>query len=137
MAPSTCLAFLLLVGAALNASSVARRRDLRPLTLGAAGGVLLLAAMPLAGRASPWDALLLRAVDAHPGVGQGAMSVTTAGLLCITCLALAIRGQTGCWLYTAVVGVASTFLLGYLYGAPLLYQGPTIPMALPTAAAFV
>jgi signal transduction histidine kinase len=136
MAPSTCVAFLALVGAALHASSVARRRALTAPTAAAVGLVVLLAALPLLGRPSPWDALLLQAAGVRPAAGEGAMSVTTAGLLCVTSLALAVRGQTACWLYTAMLAVASTFLLGYLYGAPLHYRGPIIPMALSTALAF-
>jgi len=46
--------------------------------------------------------------------------------------------QTAASILSAIVMIiGSVVILGYLYGTPLLYGGTTVPMALPTAIAFV
>jgi PAS domain S-box-containing protein len=80
------------------------------------------------------------------GLPVGRMSPLTAWAFLLAAAALLLplipldRGRLGprlsAGLALAVVLIGLVVLLGYSLGAPLLYGGPTIPMALLTAAAF-
>lgn len=67
-----------------------------------------------------------------------AFVVASLGLILLTGQATVrlVRDAAG-MIGLVVIALGTTFLLGYLFDAPLLYGGPTIPMALNTALSFV
>lgn len=150
MAPSTAWLLLLLSGALF----LGRRRPALPTTLGFAilalsctvlvtivviGRTLLEFELPL----EQW----LAPTSAQVGdIPAGRMSPLTAGVFLSISLALLCQlprfGQRWLWRQTSALCALLTLLTGlavllsYWAGAPLLYNGRTIPMALPTAIAF-
>ncbi len=90
------------------------------------------------------DALLLRATAAMHRGSLGAISPVSAAGLLLLGTALAVPSDAARWkrqlaaLLAAVAGLAGAlFVSGYAFGTPLLYGGPTIPLALTTALALL
>ncbi len=146
MAPSTALLFLAFGGAlCLRArpplDSPAHRLGARIGDL-AAGVALALLVLGALGIRLPVERLGLT-LSCNPGVPVGHMSpVTAVCFLLAACAARSSAGTpaTGTWrgllgfgAAAVLLGIAFVFVLGYLYGRPLLYGGKTIPMALSTA----
>ena len=151
MAPSTGLAFLLLGASLFLQVRVPGRPAVAAAGAAAAGVVFVLAGLKLveffAGFPLSIEAFLLRDGGTFGGVPAGRMSPITAGaFLMASSAALLVRrdrrgarGRTA-WAAGAATGVLAVMLvvlLGYLYGEPLLYGGGIIPVALPTAGAFL
>lgn len=148
-APNTALAFLLL-GSALAWSAIARvpaaLRTLRVASMAVA--VLAAATLADAGLGSPWgvDQWVIPVSGRLGRFPLGAMSpVTAGGLLAVACATGVLAGAS---LTPRRATSAATFgllaaalgaivVLGYLYGAPLLYGTGTIPVALATGFAFL
>ncbi len=154
VAPTTAVAFLLL-GAILSVHS------LRPWQGGsrvlAAGTSALVSAYGLIKFAMLWTGLdLPLETFLYPtpamlgGVPTGRMSPATGALFLMTgigiCLVLlragkeprdTTKGDVAGVLGGLVAAAALTFLLGYLYGSPLLYGSGIIPVAILTAAGFL
>ncbi|MBU1229430.1 MAG: hypothetical protein KKA55_05700 [Proteobacteria bacterium] len=155
MAPSTAIVFLVLGGMVLLRSAAG------PMVPGprASSAVLLLLGavvlLNLVGRLLGLDAGLLdlffRQVSAWAGVSHTRMSPAAALLLLLSVAAswplswrrggrpaplpglLRFAGLLG----AAVALLGSVFLLGYVFGMPLLYHASVVPMARSTALAFL
>ena len=157
MAPSTGLC-LLVLGLALYAHSRApASRRVRACALGAIGLVALI----LVGKLVAWltdvplgfEELLIRHPEAFGRVRRGRMSPITAGCFAATGLALLLlvagpgsrgaqpgapRGrQAAAGLASLAILTMAVVTLGYIYGSPMLYGASVIPVALPTAVAFL
>jgi signal transduction histidine kinase len=149
MAPNSAVCFILLgtALAVIPAEEVSRVRQ--SIAAAAAAIPALLVAFRLVEYAFSFDlgvhALFLRAPSERVGVAPvGRMALYTAltfeaASLCTLVRAFRPRrpaldcvGLGG----LAVVACGAVFGLGYLYSAPLLYGGPSIPMALNTAISF-
>jgi PAS domain S-box-containing protein len=148
MAPATAVAFVL-VSAALLAIPFVPRTAMRNGVRAAAGVVFVFACMGLlefAGNAgvSDWEARLIGQFGTFGRVPLARMSPLTAttfalvglGLGCLTSARSALRDLGGV-LGGLTLIIGSTVALGYAYGAPLLYGGQVIPMALTTGLAFM
>src|SRR3989304_401935 len=150
MAPSTALAFLLLGGALFCYARWPAQRLSRRFALAAVSLASLLALLVLAQFISGIDLgveqALARTNELFGRAALGRMSplTATAFLLENAALFILLIGQR--WpnapiaaALLAVIATAINFvvLAGYAYGAPLLYGGTNIPVALPTAIAFV
>ena len=144
MAPSTALAILALGGTLVL---TARRRSPRLATVVSllvlvVSGVKL--ALFVAGLPPVIDALLVPAPAPFGGVSTGRMSPLTALALVLAGLSLLFVGRPYRRRAVDAVGVALALglallglvvVLGYCYGAPPLYGGSVVPMALSTALA--
>jgi len=151
MAPSTALGFILLATALARHVRAPDRRVSKAYGFCAAGIVLLISALILveflAQVPSGIERFLLKAPGHFEGVLTGRMSPITAlgfllsgGALLLRLLAPAHsqRGQVqAAALASLVVLMMLVVLAGYLYGTPLLYGATIIPVALPTAIAFL
>jgi PAS domain S-box-containing protein len=149
MAPSTALAFML-VGSALITLACDPQAIARELVRGAALLVFVLATIKviefLSGATiiNVEAALIARPGQFH-GVPLARMSPVTAvalalcgiALVCLTGIAAARVRHAGGLLGSIVGLIGVTVVLGYSYGAPLLYGGTVIPMALTTGIAFL
>jgi two-component system, NtrC family, sensor kinase len=150
MAPNTAIGFLLLGIALVAMPDDFHGRWRRATGCAAAAVVVLLASVRLV----EYTLLFQFDVDAWflrgPGdrIGQaptGKMALLTAitfELASVSALILAASGRqavrdVGGALGSIVAMSGATFALGYLYAAPLLYGGTSIPMALNTAIAFL
>jgi PAS domain S-box-containing protein len=148
MAPNTALTFLLL-GSSLVA--LARRSKSATLLARCAGLLtVLLACARLVEYAAAADLSVDQWVFNFPGgrlglapVGKTAFFTAATFLLSGVALLLLTSSGQPWWAnniargLSVIVGfIGLAFLLGYLYGAPLMYGGQSIPMALNTAAAF-
>jgi serine phosphatase RsbU (regulator of sigma subunit) len=143
MAPSTALGFSIL-GAVMALQTTHRVRN-------SMTGVLIVAVAFVAGgklieffggASLGWDEMLVADPTLFGAVRKGRMSPITALNFLLTCFALVAltRPSWRRWASRAaavVLGISFLVLLGYLHGTPLLYGGHIIPVALPTAAAFV
>ena len=142
MAPVTALELMLLASALMLEARrpSPRRTGAAALLVLTATGFALVA--PLAGLPAWPDSLLVPNPGTFGGVPTARMSPLTAvalllaslGLLCISAgprfrAAVALGGPLGS--IVSLVGVVVA--LGYGYGAPLLYGGAVVPMALSTA----
>ena len=148
MSPSTALAFLLLSSGVFSHARWSAHRLSRGFALAAAGlpallGLLVLASF-FAGVDSEVEWLLSRTNELVGPVPLGRMSPLTAAALLAESAALLLLLRVTRWRFAAsmaalfaVLGMAVglVFLVGYVYGAPVLYGGTTIPIALPTALA--
>jgi signal transduction histidine kinase len=149
MAPSTAIGFVLLSG-----TLIAHAFHARPATgnaaRAAAGLVSLLAVIKLVEFFTGAAVLNLEAVLVAPPGEFGAVplarmspltSVTFLGaglaLVLLARSSTTAARDTGGILGGLVALAGATVVLGYLYGAPLLYGGRIIPMALTTALAFM
>ncbi len=151
IAPSTSVCFILL--AVVIAAVLERRaRPLRPIALAIAGLVALFGLLEVPGHFTGLDLNLedwLVPPAGHLGsVPMARMSPGTGALFLVAGIAtilfteaehrpgaLRLRGYAallGCSVFLA----GTTFVLGYVYGTPLMYNGSTIPVAAPTALAF-
>jgi PAS domain S-box-containing protein len=154
MAPSTAVAFLLL-GAILSARSRGPFKGTGRLP--AAGIAMLVSAYGLVkfvvlwtGMEIPLESLLYPSPRMLGGVPTGRMSPATGGMFFLAgtgvCL-LVLRGGKGNRdkplgdiagsLGSLAAAASLTFILGYLYGSPLLYGSGIIPVAALTAASFL
>jgi PAS domain S-box-containing protein len=155
MAPSTALCFVLLSAVLLCRQWPAGDRSVRRVWRALAGIVLLaglaivlqsalVSARTVALDIEQW---VVPASLSEQGYVVGRMSPLTALLFALlssaTLLSLPIRdvdrgrdrlAQSAA---TVVLVVASTLVVGYWYGAPLLYGGPITPVAVTTAIAFI
>ncbi|MBI5082983.1 MAG: hypothetical protein HZB13_00065, partial [Acidobacteria bacterium] len=150
MAPSSALAFLLLSSGVFSHARGPGRPLVRSFELAAAGlpallGLLVLA-QSFAGFDSGVERLLSRTNEQLGQVRLGRMSPLTAVTFLLEGAALMLLLRATRWRFAAAAAAlfASTgaainlvVSLGYSYGVPLLYGGATIPVALPTALAFV
>lgn len=143
MAPSTALAFTLLGWVMLLRGHPQFRR---PIAL----VMLLVVGIVAAGKLLEFFSGVSLGVEewlvADPAmfgeVRTGRMSPITALnflLICVAILAL-LKGRLRLWAGPAaavVLAISSVVVLGYMHGTPLLYGGTIIPVALPTAVAFI
>ena len=150
MAPSTALAFLLLSGALFSIAHLPLLRSGRPFALTAVSIVLLMGLFVLVqlifGINFGVEQVLFRTNELLGSIPLGRMSPLTAIAFLLEGAALLILLIGGRWrnvssavalLAAAATAINTIVLIGYLFGAPLLYGGTTIPVALPTAIAFV
>jgi PAS domain S-box-containing protein len=149
MAPATAAAFVL-VSAALIAVASGTGTAARTVARVVAGVLFTFAAMgflAFAGVASvgDWEAAIIGQAGTFGAVPLGRMSPLTATTFALVGLALAcptgarsraVRDLGGV-LGSLTLLMGSTVALGYAYGAPLLYGGAVIPMALSTGIAFM
>jgi len=148
MAPNTALLFIIL-GAMLALSGSTVRRVLRIIRLGT-GAIVLLVAIRLCEYFTSTDLGVDQWLFRFPTeklafAPVGKMAFATAGTFLFAALALFLltfppqrRALTdvakGLSIVVGFIGLA--FMLGYFYGAPLLYGSDAIPMALNTAIGF-
>ncbi len=148
MAPSTALIFIL-----LSASWLAFRKQSKANLLGKFAWVGTLFAMLVASDVLSdflgWPTLNLETfLVRNPGlfglVPLGRMSPITALTFLFASLSLILLAHPterfrslGSVFGVAVFSVGFVVLIGYLFGAPVLYGSTIIPVALPTAVAFV
>jgi PAS domain S-box-containing protein len=149
MAPGTAVA-LVLMSAALFAVAFGRGAAPRRAVRAAALIVSTLAFVELveffAGvSAIDWEAFLIPRAGTFGAVSLARMSPLTAATLalvgvalgCLTNVRSPAASDFGGVLGSLAVLVGGTVALGYAYGAPLLYGGEVIPMALTTGLAFM
>jgi len=150
MAPSTALALLFLSGGVFSYACWPAHRLTRPIGLAAAGLPALMGLLVLAQYFTGFDSGVERALSATNEVlGRfplGRMSPLTAVSFLLESGALVLLFRTTRWRFAgagatllalAPTAMNTVFLVGYLYGVPLLYGSPIIPVSLPTALAFV
>ncbi|WP_395746933.1 PP2C family protein-serine/threonine phosphatase [Prosthecobacter sp.] len=143
MAPSTALAFTLLGLVMLLRERPQFRRPVALLLLTVvgivSGGKLFEFFSGVSLGVEEW---LVADPAMFGSVRTGRMSPITALnflLICVAILAL-LKVKLQLWagpLAAVVLATSSVVVLGYLHGTPLLYGGAIIPVALPTAAAFI
>ncbi len=148
IAPSTAVAFILLAGALFLRARAPSRRFGKVGGMAAALLVSLLSFLILLdfvpGVHLEIEKFLLREPGTFGAVRTGRMSPITAANFLLAALAMLLlaparRAPAGgaAGLASIVVAVSLVVLLGYVYGTPLLYGGKIIPVALPTAIAFL
>ncbi|MCX6545906.1 MAG: PAS domain S-box protein [Acidobacteria bacterium] len=150
MAPASAIALLGLAGGLFVIARWPRPRPGRMLaragaSLAALLGVLVLIKLTT-GLEVGIEWTLARTRELFGGIPIGRMSPLTAALLILESAALLALVEVNRWrmagTVAALLGLTATAIsvvvvVGYAYGAPLLYGGATIPVALPTALAFV
>ena len=150
MAPSTALAFLLLSGGVFSHARWPERRRSRyftPVSIGLTAllGLLVLAQF-IVGFDSGVERMLARTNELFGHIPLGRMSPLTAASFLLESGALMLVLRANRWRFADSMAALLVFtvtatnvvvLVGYAYGAPLLYGGSSIPVALPTALAFV
>ena len=150
MAPSTALAFLLLSGALFIFVRLPVLRLGRLFELTAVSIVLLIGLLVLAqfifGIDFGIEQVLSRTNELLGSTPLGRMSPLTAIAFLLEGAAFFILLIGERWrnvptavalLAASATAINTVVLIGYAFGAPLLYGGTTIPVALPTAIAFV
>jgi hypothetical protein len=150
MAPITALALCFLGGGVFSQARWPAPRLSRKFALAAAGLAATLALLVLVQLAAGVDAgvesALARTSESVGRIPLGRMSPWTAfslilesGALLLLLLAARRRWAASLAALLALPAAAMNLvvLVGYAYGAPLLYGGGTVPVALPTALAFV
>jgi PAS domain S-box-containing protein len=151
MSPATALVFVLLGGALLVGSGRAAAQSARWLSRAGATVVLLMGMLSLAqyltGANLGFEEWLSRRSDTFGQVPIGQMSPLTAGAFVVASLALLVLlGAPPRWrtahdvaasAAAGVMAVGVLVLLGYWSRTAFVFGGGVIPMALPTAAAFV
>jgi PAS domain S-box-containing protein len=148
MAPSTALAFLK-VTAAIFGLAYGRGPAVREAIRGLALLVFVLALIKviefvLSTSILNLEARLVAAPGQFGGVSMGRMSPVTAvalaavglSLVCLTTLSTRARDIAGL-LATGVALVGVVVVVGYVYGAPVLYGGTIIPVAITTGWALL
>jgi len=149
MAPVSAVAVLLLSSGVFIRSRWRAHPMSQPLALTVAGLVTLLGLLILARFIAGFDSgvewVLSR--SAAPGwTPVSRMSPLTAGMLVLEGAALMLLTGAGRWRRAstgaaalALLGTVASLvvLVGYAYGAPLMYGASTIPVSLPTGLAFV
>ncbi|MFN2577493.1 MAG: PAS domain S-box protein [Pyrinomonadaceae bacterium] len=147
MAPNTALVFVLIGLALIIISSISKPFEKFAWVTIAAAAVLVVARMSeyLASLELRVDQWIFRFPSNSVGlapVGKMAFLTVVSFLLLIGSLLLFTSQRRwargiGHGLSIVVAFIGATFCLGYLYGAPLMYGGRSIPMALNTAACFM
>ena len=151
IAPSTAVSFLALVAAVVALARWPERRRTATFVAGAITVVVVLAAHVLLQAVRGIDLGLERALCVALGAPQtfplGRMSPVAAALFLVAAGALAgragrvARRRFAADLSTALAALVLAggliFVFGYWLKAPVMYGGTTIPLALPTAVAFV
>ncbi len=149
MAPSTALAFFLLATALFCFARLPGLRLSRLFCLIAASIVSLLSLLVLAQFITGIDLgveqVLSRTNELLGSTPLGRMSPLSAVAFLFESVALFLliakrwrhAATTAALLAAAATGMNAVILIGYAYGAPLLYGGTMIPVALPAALAFV
>ena len=150
MAPSTALAFLGLGGGLFACARWPTDRLSRSIAQTGASLAALLGLLVLVQFATGFDSgiesALARTNELFGQVPLGRMSPLTAGSFLLESLALLAllnvgrrrhAGAIAVLLALLASGIAVVVVVGYAYGAPLLYGGMTIPVAMPTALALV
>ena len=150
MSPSTALALLLLSGAVLSHGRRSEHWLGRRLVLALGGLPALLGLLVLAQFFTGFDSgvewVLSRTNEFAGQIPLGRMSPLTAGAFVLESATLILLLHAPRWRFAAsgaalfaLLGCAGGLVVsvGYAYGAPLLYGGASIPMALPTALSFV
>ena len=151
VSPATALVFVLLGGALLVGSGRDAAQGARWLSRAGATVVLLMGMLSLAqyltGADLGFEAWLSRRSDTFGQVPIGQMSPLTAGAFVVASLALLVLlGAPLRWRIVrdvaasaaaCVMAVGVLVLLGYWSRTAFVFGGGVIPMALPTAAAFV
>ncbi len=143
MAPSTALAFTLLSLVLLLREHPKFRRPMAEVLLFVvgivAGGKLF---EFFSGRSLGVEEWLVADPVMFGAVRTARMSPITALnflLICLAILAL-LKVRLRVWagpVAAVVLAISGVVVLGYMHGTPLLYGGTIIPVALPTAAAFI
>ena len=150
MSPSAALALLFLSGGVFSQARWSTRRLGHHFSMACVGistslGVLVLAQF-IVGFDLGVERALNRTNELFGQIPVGKMSPLTAGSLLLESGALLLLLRVTRWrhagLTSALLALTATainlvVIVGYLYGAPLLYGGTTIPMAMPTALSFV
>lgn len=143
MAPSTALAFTLLGMLMLLREHPKFRRPVAVLLLVVVGIVASGKLVEfLSGRSLGVEEWLVADPAMFGAVRTGRMSPITALnflVICVAILAL-LKVRLRFWAGPAaavVLAISAVVVLGYMHGTPLLYGGTIIPVALPTAAAFI
>jgi diguanylate cyclase (GGDEF)-like protein/PAS domain S-box-containing protein len=149
MAPSTALAFLLLGAALFRFAHLPPRFGRLPEVI-AVGVVLLIGVLVLAqfifGIDFGIERVLSRTNEFLGSTPLGRMSPLSAIAFLLEGAALLILLQGERWrnapaavavLAASATAINTVVLIGYTFGAPLLYGGTSIPVALPGAVAFV
>jgi PAS domain S-box-containing protein len=150
MAPSSALAFLFLSAGVFSHARWLARPLTRHFALACAGlpaalGLLVLAQFTT-GFDSGLERVLARTNEVFGHVPLGRMSPLTAAAFLLESGALLLIIRATRWrlaasmaalLALAATAINAVVLVGYLSGAPLFYGGAGIPVALPTALAFV
>ena len=150
MPPSAALALLLLSSGVFSHEHWSAHRLSRRLVLVLAGLPALLGLLILAhfftGLNFGVEWVLSRTNEAVGRIPVGRMSPLGVGMLLLESGALILLLHATRWRFAASGAALSAllatagslvFLVGYAYGAPLLYGGATIPVPLPSALAFV
>jgi PAS domain S-box-containing protein len=147
MAPNTAVAFALLGLALIVISTRSRRLSILARVATVIAAILVVSRMSeyLTSLEFHVDQWIFRFPSDSVGlapVGKMALLTALTFLLLITSIFLfTVRAQwalgIGHGLSMVVAFIGTAFCLGYLYGAPLMYNGRSIPMALNTAICFV
>jgi PAS domain S-box-containing protein len=151
IAPSTAVSFLALAAAVVALARWPERRRTATFVFGAITVVVVLAAHVLLQAVRGVDLDLERALCVALGAPQtfplGRMSPVAAALFLVAAGALAGRAgrvarrrfavDVSTALAALVLAGGLIFVFGYWLKAPVMYGGTTIPLALPTAVAFV
>ena len=152
MAPSTALFFMILCGALLIHLRLPNQRTAHVVAPGAALFVSITSMVIFADYFI--DAIALNIEGLIPlttgklaAIPTGRMSPISAACFFLAGLALLSLSDSfrksrhfrdaSALLSSTVTTIGLVVLLGYLHGSPLLYGGTTIPVALPTAIAFI
>ncbi|MBF0558207.1 MAG: GAF domain-containing protein [Nitrospirae bacterium] len=151
MAPSSAFCFGMLSGSLLVCMSGPRDRARRKAA--AAGAILTLSTSLIVlvgfaiGTTFSFENLGIRTTESFTNVPIGHMSPITAAIFLMSALSVLFEvfdsegekrfKRIQVFIDITVASIGSIIFLGYLYGTPLLYGGIIIPVALPTAVAFV
>ncbi|MDO9035934.1 MAG: PAS domain S-box protein, partial [Methanoregula sp.] len=143
MAPNTALIVILLGCALFSGIAWPENRTVRMAIAGVSFFCILIAGLTLIGIATGIDLkidyLLLTTQGTIGAVHVGRMSPVTAICILLGCTALLLllfrKRDLSALLGTVIAMVGGVMIIGYWYGAPLLYGGTVIPVALTTAVA--
>jgi signal transduction histidine kinase len=145
MAPNTALLFILLGGALVVRETRPNSRAIRRIFVAAAAVDVFIAGATLVGfvighdfGVDDWFFHSARMLGQIP---IGRMSPVSAFCIVLACASL-LLSLSKIWVWTSISGtlialVGSVAAMGYWYGAPLLYGGAVIPIALPTSLAYI
>ncbi len=143
IAPNTALIIILLGIALFSVTRWPGHRGIRMAITGLVSFCVLLAGLTLAGILTGLDLKIddlfisTRGILGSSPVGH--MSPVTAACFLVGCAAILLllkkKNDPAAILGTVITLIAGVILIGYWYGAPLLYGGSFIPVALPTAIA--
>jgi PAS domain S-box-containing protein len=145
MAPNTALIVILLGCALFSGNAWPENRTIRMAIAGVSFFCILVAGLTLIGIVTGIDLkidyLLLTTKGMIGAVPVGRMSPVTAICILLGCTALLLllfrKRDLSALLGTVIAMVGGVMIIGYWYGAPLLYGGTVIPVALTTAVALV